>query len=217
MGDEASRARRHPRRDRARWPRWSRGDGGRRGRLRDELRAHAPRRRRQADPQPLSPTERDRRRCAGRWARRAAASCGINGPASRCTFADVLRPAAELGVPFTYTALLDGAERRAPEGRSEMHREGLAQRRARCGRRFVPAADVLDDLVEPFTLNTSPVFAELMPAARRSASGRVRRSGVAAERAADGWSGRQGMPPRWDTYEIIGVGRASRARRPAGC
>ena len=69
-------------------------------------------------------------------------------------------------------------------------------------------------LVEPFNLNTNPVFAELMPGAwtsggrrtptRRGASGPVRRGPPAGC-----------VQPRWDTYEVMESGGPSRAGRPA--
>jgi N-acyl-D-aspartate/D-glutamate deacylase len=57
-------------------------------------------------------------------------------------------------------------------------------------------------LLEPFTLNTSPVFAELMP---RSQS--ERRAAYAdpawRQRVREGWAAGQGIPPRWDTYSVM--------------
>jgi N-acyl-D-aspartate/D-glutamate deacylase len=85
-----------------------------------------------------------------------------------------------------------------------MHREGLAK-----GSRVWPQVSPRPltfsmTMVEPFTLNTSPVFAELMPLSldeRRAAyADRGFRDRVGAAWKA-GKSG--GIPPRWETYEIM--------------
>jgi N-acyl-D-aspartate/D-glutamate deacylase len=57
-------------------------------------------------------------------------------------------------------------------------------------------------LVEPFTLNTSPVFAELMGRSlgeRRSAYG----DPAWRRRVVDGWANGEGIVPRWDTFEVM--------------
>jgi N-acyl-D-aspartate/D-glutamate deacylase len=60
------------------------------------------------------------------------------------------------------------------------------------------------NLVEPFTLNTSPVFAGLMAG---SLDDRIRAYSDPAwrQQVRDGWaSGPQGgLPPRWETYELM--------------
>ena len=55
------------------------GDGGGRGRLRHEHGAHARRCRWSTDPQPLSLSQRRRKRCAERWAAAGAGSSGSTG------------------------------------------------------------------------------------------------------------------------------------------
>ncbi|MEZ5225496.1 MAG: amidohydrolase family protein [Acidimicrobiales bacterium] len=60
------------------------------------------------------------------------------------------------------------------------------------------------NLVEPFTLNTSPVFAELM-----SGDEQARAAAYAdpawRQRVRDAWASgpKGGIPPRWETYEIM--------------
>ena len=78
-----------------------------------------------------------------------------------------------------------------------MHREGMAK-----GAEVWPQVSCRPltfsmNLIEPFTLNTSPIFAELMPRHARRAPCRLRRSGVARPRAR-------------------GLGRTARACRRAG-
>ena len=57
-------------------------------------------------------------------------------------------------------------------------------------------------MVEPFTLNTSPVFAELMPKTLDE-----RRAAYAdpqwRDRVRTGWANKQGLLPRWDSFEIM--------------
>jgi N-acyl-D-amino-acid deacylase len=56
--------------------------------------------------------------------------------------------------------------------------------------------------VEPFTLNTSPVFAELMP---MSIYGRRAHYADPAwrQRVREAWAAGRGLAPRWETYEIM--------------
>ncbi len=57
-------------------------------------------------------------------------------------------------------------------------------------------------MVEPFTLNTNPVFAELMPKSLDE-----RREAYAdpewRNRVRTAWENRQGLIPRWDSYEVM--------------
>jgi N-acyl-D-amino-acid deacylase len=58
------------------------------------------------------------------------------------------------------------------------------------------------NLIDPFSLNTNPVFAELMP---RSLD--ERRAAYAdpawRQRVRDAWAAGEGLPPRWGTYEVM--------------
>ena len=127
---------------------------------------------------------------------------GINGVSDQLHFNEIYDLQLELSVPITYTALLtseNGAHRKA----LALHRAGTAN-----GSRVWPQVSPRPltfsmTMVEPFTLNTSPVFAELMPLsldARRAAyADRSFR-----DRVTTAWKERKGgIPPRWGTYEIM--------------
>jgi N-acyl-D-amino-acid deacylase len=106
-----------------------------------------------------------------------------------------------IGAPVTYTALLTTADGK--------YLKALAIHRSE----WAKGADVWPQvscrplsfsmtLVEPFTLNTSPVFAELMGhplEARRAAYS----DPAWRQRVRDGWAQGQGIPPRWDTYDVM--------------
>ncbi|MDA2966404.1 MAG: amidohydrolase family protein [Actinomycetota bacterium] len=125
---------------------------------------------------------------------------GVNG-GENLSFADcyVLQP--KVGAPITYTALLttsQGTHLKAVE----VHQEGLAR-----GIDVWPQVSCRPlcfsmTMVEPFTLNTSPIFAELMPKSideRRTAFA----SHEWRNRVRVGWENKQGLIPRWDSYEIM--------------
>ena len=107
----------------------------------------------------------------------------------------------EVGLPVTWTALLTthtGAHLKA----LAIHERGVAR-----GAQVYPQVSCRPltfsmTMIEPFTLNTSPVFAELMPmsiyARRAHYADREWR-----QRVRDGWAAGQGIPPRWETYEIM--------------
>jgi N-acyl-D-aspartate/D-glutamate deacylase len=125
---------------------------------------------------------------------------GVNG-GKGFSFRDVYAMQPGIGAPVTYTALLttpDGAHLKG----LEIHRAGRAA-----------GADVWPQvscrplsfsmlMTEPFTLNTNPVFAELMPLTvdqRRAAYAdpawrqRVRRA----------WADGQGLAPQWATFDVM--------------
>jgi len=125
---------------------------------------------------------------------------GVNG-GENLGFAATYELQKRIGAPITYTALLTvatGAHLKA----LEIHREG-----------FAAGADVWPQvscrpltfsmtLLEPFTLNINPVFAELMPASQAE-----RRAAFAdpawRQRAREAWSSGAALAPRWDTYDIM--------------
>ncbi len=126
---------------------------------------------------------------------------GVNGIADSMAFDDLYRIQPDLGVPITFTALLTsstGWHLRA----LETHRRGMAtgadvRPQVSCR----PLAFSMT-MIEPFTLNTSPVFAELMP--RTIAERRVAYADTQwRQRCRDGWTSGQGLMPRWDTYEVM--------------
>jgi N-acyl-D-amino-acid deacylase len=107
----------------------------------------------------------------------------------------------EVGVPMTYTALLT-----QPTGSHlrlvDVNRAGWA-----AGAEVWPQVTCRPlafsmTLVEPFTLNPNPAFAELMGTSLAS-----RRESYADHawraKAIDAWAAMTGMRPRWDTYEIM--------------
>jgi N-acyl-D-aspartate/D-glutamate deacylase len=125
---------------------------------------------------------------------------GVNG-GEGLSFTDCYDLQPAFGAPVTYTAVLtfpNGAHLKA----AEIHRAGIAR-----GAEVWPQVSCRPlsfsmTMVEPFTLNTSPVFAELMP---RSID--ERRAAYAdpawRDRVREAWADRKGLPPRWDTYEVM--------------
>jgi N-acyl-D-amino-acid deacylase len=125
---------------------------------------------------------------------------GING-GTNLGFGATYDLQQRIGAPVTYTALLTtstGAHLKA----LEIHRAGRA-----AGADVWPQVSCRPlsfsmTMQEPFTLNTSPVFAELMP---RSVA--ERQAAYAdpewRRRVREAWAAGQGLPPRWDTYEIM--------------
>ena len=125
---------------------------------------------------------------------------GING-GEGLSFADSYALSAELGAAVTYTAVLTtptGAHLKA----MEIHRKGIAD-----GANVWPQISCRPlafsmHLVEPFTLNTNPVFAELMPLSELDR----RRAYESAEwrtRAKDAWVADRRIAPRWDTFTVM--------------
>src|SRR5262249_7625104 len=110
-----------------------------------------------------------------------------------------MQPAA--GAPFTYTAVLTtpgGAHLKAVD----IHRDGVRR-----------GADVWPQVscrplsfsmnpVEPFSLNTNPVFAELMPGSLDERRAAYADAGW-RQRVRDAWAAGQGLAPRWDTFEVM--------------
>jgi len=127
----------------------------------------------------------------------------ING-GEGLSFRDCYDLQPRIGAPITFTALLTFPNGAHLKG-AEIHRQGRAK-----GAEVWPQVSCRPlsfsmTMVEPFTLNTSPVFAGLM-----SGSPDDRRAAYAdrawRQRVRDGWAGGQGLPPRWDTYEIMESG-----------
>jgi N-acyl-D-amino-acid deacylase len=106
-----------------------------------------------------------------------------------------------IGLPFTFTAVLTnpmGTHIKA----AELNRAGWA-----AGAEVWPQVSPRPlsfsmNMVEPFTLNTNPVFAELMPVTmtqRAAAFG----DPTWRARVRTAWENRQGFVPRWETYEVM--------------
>ena len=125
---------------------------------------------------------------------------GVNG-GENLSFTDCYDMQPALGAPITYTAVLtvpNGAHLKA----TEIHRQGRARGADVWPQVSCRPLSFSMTMVEPFTLNTSPVFAELMP---RSLDDRRAAYADPAwrQRVRDAWVERKGVPPRWDTYEIM--------------
>lgn len=126
---------------------------------------------------------------------------GINGAAENLRFEQIYDLQLALGVPFTYTALLTSSTGSHMKALA-IHERGLAR-----------GADVRPQvscrplafsmtMVEPFTLNTNPVFAELMPRSldeRRAAY----TDPAWRERVRDAWAADTRLTPRWETFEVM--------------
>ncbi len=120
------------------------------------------------------------------------------------TFRDCYQIQPDIGVPITFTALLTsptGSHLRA----AEIHREGWS--RGVDVRPQVSCRPLVFsvNLLEPFNLNSNPVFAQLM-----SGSVADRRAAYAdpawRRRAREAWTANKRTQPRWDTLEIMESG-----------
>ncbi len=125
---------------------------------------------------------------------------GING-GEGLSFSDSYDLSIELNAPVTYTAVLTtptGAHLKA----MEIHRDGISR-----GANVWPQVSCRPlafsmHLVEPFTLNTSPVFAELMPLSEADRR-RAYESPEWRERAKQAWVDDRRIAPRWDTFTVM--------------
>ena len=157
-----------------------------------------------ADGQPIPSRWADRREIEALCRVTADAGrgvVGINGTSDGLRYEQIYDLQLELGVPITFTALLTsttGSHMKA----LEIHARGIAR-----GANVWPQVSCRPlsfsmTMIEPFTLNTSPVFAELMPVSldeRRVAYA----DPVWRQRVRDTWAAGKGLPPRWETYEVM--------------
>jgi N-acyl-D-aspartate/D-glutamate deacylase len=125
---------------------------------------------------------------------------GVNG-GENLSFADcyVLQP--KVGAPITYTALLTTSQG-THLAAVEVHKEGLRQGVDVWPQVSCRPLSFSMTMVEPFTLNTSPIFAELMPKSIDERRGAFA-SHEWRNRVRVGWENKQGLIPRWDSYEIM--------------
>ena len=125
---------------------------------------------------------------------------GVNG-GEGLTFRECYELQPRMGAPLTFTAVLttpSGAHLKA----AEIHREAWAR-----GVQVHPQVSCRPltfsiNLLEPFNLNSNPVFADLMSEsveARRAAYG----DPAWRRRARDAWAANRRTQPRWDTLEIM--------------
>ncbi len=125
---------------------------------------------------------------------------GVNG-GDNLSLADCYEMQPRIGAPITFTALLTTAQGFHLKA-VETHRAGMAT-----GAEVWPQVSCRplafsQTMVEPFTLNTNPVFAELMPKSideRRAAYSDT----SWRQRVRTAWDNKQGLIPRWDSYEVM--------------
>lgn len=125
---------------------------------------------------------------------------GVNG-GKGFSFRDCYRFQPEMGAPVTFTAVLtnpEGAHLKA----AEIHRTGLD-----AGADVWPQVSCRPltfsvNLIEPFNLNTNPVFAELMSGSL-DARGAAYADPAWRQRVRDAWARDEGLQPRYDTFEIM--------------
>ena len=125
---------------------------------------------------------------------------GVNG-GDNLSLADCYEMQPRVGAPITFTALLTTAQGFHIKA-VETHRAGMAT-----GAEVWPQVSCRplafsQTMVEPFTLNTNPIFAELMPKSideRRAAYS----DPAWRQRVRTAWDNKQGLIPRWDSYEIM--------------
>jgi N-acyl-D-aspartate/D-glutamate deacylase len=128
---------------------------------------------------------------------------GINGVNDELHFDEIYDLQRELGVPITWTALLTSATGSHLKALA-LHREGMEKGSAVFPQVSPRPLTFSMNMVEPFTLNTSPVFAGLMAGTLDERS-RAYADPAWRQKVRDAWaSGPQGgLPPRWETYEIM--------------
>lgn len=130
---------------------------------------------------------------------------GVNG-GDNLSLRDNYTLQKQIGIPFTYTAVLTN-----PKGGHlkalEINRQGWED-----GAEVWPQVSCRPltfamTMVEPFTLNTNPVFAEIMPLGLEG-----RREAYAdpawRQRARDAWEGEKTFKPRWSTM-VVGESAAN--------
>ena len=182
-------------------------------RLLDQLLVRAPRRRRQARPEPLRRRATRSRRCSAPRARRARAWCSSRRASSAATPTST-SGSRSIGRPFTYP-LFARAGRHAPRaGRAA--RGGPRATAPRCGRRSRRGRSRCSSRwPTPYSLNTGTVFGELLQGEpRRRGSPRTAIPTWRARAAAD--LEQSPMKPRWETFEVSESERFPELRGPAG-
>jgi N-acyl-D-aspartate/D-glutamate deacylase len=159
-----------------------------------------------ADGQPIPSRWSDRAELEALFRAQAASgrgALGINGVNDELHFDQIYDLQRELGIPITWTALLTSSTGSHLKALA-MHREGMEKGSAVFPQVSPRPLTFSMNMVEPFTLNTSPVFAELMSG---TLEGRSRAYGDPAwrQRVRDAWASgpKGGLPPRWETYEIM--------------
>ncbi|MBM3827257.1 MAG: amidohydrolase family protein [Actinobacteria bacterium] len=125
---------------------------------------------------------------------------GVNG-GENLSLPDCYELQPRIGVPITYTALLTTSQGTHLKA-AEIHRAGVARGVEVWPQVSCRPLSFSQTMVEPFTLNINPVFAELMPLSidqRRAAY----LDPAWRTRAVDFWASGQVLSPRWDAFEIM--------------
>jgi len=125
---------------------------------------------------------------------------GVNG-GENLSLPDCYELQPRIGVPITYTALLTTSQGTHLKA-AEIHRAGVARGVEVWPQVSCRPLSFSQTMVEPFTLNINPVFAELMPLSidqRRAAY----LDPAWRTRAVDFWASGQVLSPRWDSFEIM--------------
>ena len=125
---------------------------------------------------------------------------GVNG-GENLTLPDCYELQPRIGAPITFTALLTTSQGTHLKA-AEIHRAGVARGVEVWPQVSCRPLSFSQTMVEPFTLNINPVFAELMPldlAGRRAAYA----DPAWRERALAFWASGQVLSPRWDAFEIM--------------
>jgi N-acyl-D-amino-acid deacylase len=125
---------------------------------------------------------------------------GVNG-GDNLSLADCYEMQPRVGAPITFTALLTTAQGFHLKA-VETHRAGMATGAVVWPQVSCRPLAFSQTMLEPFTLNTNPVFAELMPKSLDE-----RRAAYAdpewRQRVRTAWDNKQGLIPRWDSYEVM--------------
>lgn len=125
---------------------------------------------------------------------------GVNG-GDNLSLADCYELQPRVGAPITFTALLTTAQGFHLKA-VETHRAGIETGADVWPQVSCRPLAFSQTMVEPFTLNTNPVFAELMPRSlgeRRAAYSDPKWR----QRVRTAWDNKQGLIPRWDSYEVM--------------
>ncbi len=128
---------------------------------------------------------------------------GINGVTEELHFDQIYDLQRELGIPVTWTALLTSSTGSHLKALA-MHREGMEKGSAVFPQVSPRPLTFSMNMVEPFTLNTSPVFAELMSGSLEERA-KAYSDPAWRQRVRDAWASgpKGGLPPRWETYVLM--------------
>ena len=125
---------------------------------------------------------------------------GVNG-GENLSLPDCYELQPRIGVPITYTALLTTSQGTHLKA-AEIHRAGVARGVNVWPQVSCRPLSFSQTMVEPFTLNINPVFAELMPKSFDERRGAYTDPAWRA-RAIEFWASGQVLSPRWDAFEIM--------------